>query len=97
MNEAQPATDFLMNIGRTLPPRLRIDRVESNDNRVLIAGSLLEPAEDASRSLGRYMDTLRRTPAIGGLFASISATSLQREADSDTLVFEITMKYNPLP
>ncbi|HWA27889.1 MAG TPA: hypothetical protein VG734_19695 [Lacunisphaera sp.] len=97
MREAEPATEFLMNIGRTLPPRLRIDRIESNDNRVLLAGSLLEPAEDASRSLGRYMDTLRANSAIGGLFASISATSLQRDADSDTLVFEITMKYRPQP
>ncbi|MES1194532.1 MAG: hypothetical protein ABUL65_01470, partial [Opitutus sp.] len=49
MRESEPATEFLMNIGRALPPRMRIDRIESNENRVLLAGSLLEPAEDASR------------------------------------------------
>jgi hypothetical protein len=98
MHEAEPATDFLMNLGRTLPPRVRIDRIESNDHRVLLAGSLLEPAEEASRSLGRYLDTLRRTTPIGGLFSSISATSLQREGDSDVLTFEVTMKYKvPTP
>lgn len=95
MREPEVATEFLMNLGRTLPPRLRIDRIESNDHRVLLAGSLLEPAEEASRSLGRYMESLRRTQAIGGLFTTISATSLQREADTDTLVFEITLQYRP--
>jgi hypothetical protein len=71
---------------------MRIDRIEANENRVLLSGSLLEPAEDASRSLGRYMDTLRRTPQIGDLFSSIGATSLQREGDADSLMFEVTMR-----
>jgi Tfp pilus assembly protein PilN len=92
MRESEQATEFLMNLGRTLPPRLRLDRIEANENRVLLTGSLLEPAEDASRSLGRYLDTLRRTPQIGELFSTISATSLQREGDADSLMFEVTMR-----
>ncbi|HEX2862247.1 MAG TPA: hypothetical protein VHN79_11430, partial [Lacunisphaera sp.] len=95
MKEPEQATEFLMNLGRTLPPRMRIDRIEANPDRVLVTGSLLEPAEDASRSLGRYMDTLRQTPEIGGLFSTISATSLQREGTSDTLMFEVTMRLKP--
>ncbi len=95
MQEPGQVTEFLMNLGRTLPPRMRIDRIEANDQRVLLTGSLLESAEDASRSLGRYMETLRRTPAIGGLFSSISATSLQRENNTDTLMFEVTMRLRP--
>lgn len=97
MREPGQVTEFLMNLGRTLPPRMRIDRIDATDSRVLLTGSLLEPAEEASRSLGRYMETLRGTPAIGGLFASISATSLQREGGTDTLMFEVTMKLNPPP
>ncbi len=97
MKEPVQTTEFLMELGRTLPPRLRVDRIEANERRVLLAGNLLEPAEEASRSLGRYLDTLRRTPGFRDLFTTISATSLQREGDSDTLMFEITMKLKPPP
>ncbi len=97
MRAPYQATEFLMDLGRTLPPRLRLDRIEANDARVLLTGSLQEPAEEASRSLGRYMETLRRTPRLGSLFTSISATSLQRERDTDALTFEITMKLAPPP
>ena len=82
---------------RKMVEALRLDRMEANERRVLLAGNLLEPAEEASRSLGRYLDTLRRTPGFRDLFTSISATSLQREGDSDTLMFEITMKLRPPP
>lgn len=92
MREPYQATEFLMNLGRVLPPRIRIDRIDANESRVVLTGSVLEPAEDASRSLGRYMDTLRRTAGIGELFSSISATSLQRENLTDTLAFEITLR-----
>lgn len=97
MWEPEQATEFLMNLGRTLPPRLRIDRIENNENRVLLTGSLLEPAEEATHSLGRYLDSLRRTPEIGGRFSSITATSLQRDGRSDSLMFEITLRRNPPP
>ncbi len=88
-------TEFLMTIGRSLPPRMRLDRIEANDQRVLLAGSLLEPAEEASRSLGRYLESLRRHPELAGRFASISATSLQRERATEALAFEITLRLNP--
>jgi len=91
----QPS-DFLMSIGQSLPPRTRIDRIEANDGRVVLAGSLLEPAEEASRSLGLYLEALRRAPEFRGRFTSITATSLQRTRDDDALAFEITMRF-PAP
>lgn len=90
-----PPSEFLMMIGRTLPPRTRIDRVEADQGRVVLAGQLLEPAEEASRSLGQYLDALRRTPELRGAFTSITATSLQRTRDDDALAFEITMRLPP--
>lgn len=86
------ASEFLMSVGRSLPPRMRLERIESNPARVLLGGTLLEPAEEASRTLGAYMDGLRRAPEFGGRFTSISATSLQRQEGSDALAFEITLR-----
>jgi hypothetical protein len=94
MRQPYQVANFLMDLGRTLPPRMRLDRIEANENRVILTGLLLEPAEEASLSLGRYRETLRHNPDLGGLFSSITATSLQRERTSDSLVFEITLRLN---
>jgi hypothetical protein len=90
-------SDFIINLGRTLPPHMRVDRIEANDQRVALSGGLREPSEEASRTLGRYLDGLRRAPAIGPLFSNIGLTALQREEDSDTLAFEITFKFKTPP
>jgi hypothetical protein len=93
MRAPYPVTDFVLNLGRSLPPRMRVDRIEADPGRVAMSGSLNEPPEQASRSLGRYMEGLRRSPAIGPLFSSIGLTSLQREGESDdSLAFEITFR-----
>lgn len=85
-------SDFIINLGRTIPARLRVDRIETNDLRIAISGAVLEPAEEASRTLGRYMDELRRNPAIGPLFSSIAITSLHRKTDADAVIFELTLR-----
>jgi hypothetical protein len=95
MHQRHQVSEFVMSLGRTLPSRMRVDRIEANGERVILSGTLLEPAEEASISLGRYMETLRRTPEIGGMFSSISTTSLQRSNEGDALVFEITLRLRP--
>lgn len=85
-------SDFLLHLGRTIPPHMRVDQIETNDQRIAISGSLLEPAEEASGTLGRYIQELRRNPAIGPLFSSILITSLQRRTDNDAVLFEITLR-----
>jgi hypothetical protein len=87
-----PVSDFILNLGRSLPPHMRIDRIETNAVGLTLSGGLSEPSEQASRTLDRYVDELHRSPAIGPLFAGISLTSLQRENESDVLAFEITFK-----
>jgi hypothetical protein len=85
-------SDFILNLGRTLPSHMRVERIETNAAGVTLAGGLNEPSEQASRTLDRYLEELRRTPAIGPLFSNIALTSLQRESNSDALSFEISFK-----
>jgi hypothetical protein len=92
MGAPYQVSDFILNLGRTLPPHMRVDRIEATDMRVSLVGGLREPSEEASRTLGKYLDELRRNPAIGPLFSSISLTSLQRESNSEDLAFEISFK-----
>jgi hypothetical protein len=85
-------SSLILSLGRTRPANMRIDTIAANDAGVAMRGGLREPSEQASRSLRRYVDELRRDPAIGPVFATIALTSLQREDDSDSLAFEITFK-----
>lgn len=91
MQKPLPATDFILNLGRTLPPNMQVDRIASTPGRVTMSGSLHEPPDQSSLALGRYLEELRRTPAIGPHFSSIALTALQRANDSDdSLAFAIT-------
>ena len=85
-------SDLIMSLGRTRPANMRIDTIEGTNIGVTMRGGLREPSEQASRSLRRYVDELRRDPSIGPIFTSVALTSLQREDESDSLVFEITFK-----
>jgi hypothetical protein len=85
-------SDLIINLGRTRPANMRIDSIEANEAGVAMRGGLREPSEQASRSLRKYVDDLRRDPAIGPIFATVALTSLQREDESDSLAFEITFK-----
>lgn len=92
MGESFLHSNLFINLGRTVPPRMRVERIETNDERVAISGSLLEPAEEASGTLGRHMDDIRRHPDLGPLFSHIAITSLQRQVNSDFVVFELTLR-----
>jgi hypothetical protein len=98
MNMPYPVTDFILSLGRSLPPRMRVNLIEASGNRVTMSGSLREPPEQSSRTLGRYLESLRHAPDIGPLFSSIGLTALQREGEKDeSLIFEITFKRKEPP
>jgi hypothetical protein len=92
-----PLSDFIISLGRTIPPHMRIDRIETNERRTAVSGVLLEPAEEATGTLGAYIEGLRRNAAIGPFFSSITITSLQRKGDGDAVLFEITLRLKDPP
>jgi hypothetical protein len=83
-------SDLVLNLGRSLPPHMRVDKIEASELHMIMSGGLREPSEQASRTMGRYLEELRHATGIGPLFASIKLTSFQREDTSDALTFEIT-------
>lgn len=90
-------SDFVMNLGRTLPRSTRIDRIELSQGKIALSGALREPSETASGTLNHYLDELRKSATIGPLFSSIGLTAFQRESDSDAMAFEITFKLKVVP
>ena len=85
-------SDLVLNLGRTRLPKMSILSINGFPSGVVLHGSLREPSEQAAQTLRRYVETLRRDPAIGPLFASIALISLDRAEGTDTLTFEIACK-----
>ena len=86
------ASDLIINLSRSRPAHMRIDKFDGFDSGLTMSGGLREPSEQASRTLRRYVEDLRGDPTIGPIFASIALTSLQRDETSDILSFEVTFK-----
>ena len=84
-----PVSEFILNLGRARPANIRIDTISANDVGVVVHGGLRQASEEASRTIKRYVEELRRDPAIGPLFAGITLTSFPREG-TDVHVFVIT-------
>jgi hypothetical protein len=85
-------SEFVLNISRTLPDRMAVDTIGYSNGIVTIRGSLTESPEQASRVLGRYIETLRNDTQIKALFTDISAPSLDRARQDNLFNFEIVLK-----
>ena len=90
-----PVSGFIFNLGRSRLANMRIDALESNETGLLMRGGLREAPEQASRTLRRYLEDLRRDADIGPLFASIALTSLDPQGTTDSMSFEISFKLKP--
>ena len=85
-------SDFLLALGRTRYPKMSIASINGTANAVVLRGTMHEPSEVAAQTLRRYVEDLRKDPAIGPLFATIALTSIERADAADTLTFEIAGK-----
>ena len=83
---------LIPHFGRTRLAKIKIESIAGTPGGVFLRGSLQEPSEQAARTLQRYINGLRNDHFIGPLFASIILTSLERQAQTDTLTFEVTCK-----
>jgi hypothetical protein len=85
-------SELILDIGRTRLPAMSISSINGFAGGVVLRGTLREPSEQAAQTLRRYVDTLRKDPALSPLFSSIALTSIDREGNTDMLTFEIALK-----
>jgi hypothetical protein len=95
MNNPIPLTVLLAEIGRTLPPIVSLDMIESFDDEIVVRGTLEANSEQASRLIGNYVKGLSDNPVIGPHFGEIKLSGLERFDDEDGLSFEFTMAPRP--
>ena len=85
-------SDLLLNLGRTRHPKMSISSINGFANGVVVRGVMHEPSDVAAQTLRRYVDQLRKDPAIGPLFSTIALTSIERGETGETLTFEVACK-----
>ena len=86
---------FMTQLSRSRLGSMVIDNVESFDSNLIVRGSLDGTAEQATRAIGSYVEQLRKDPAIGEKFDSISVTNFDRAQGGNQQNFELTFKFKP--
>lgn len=85
--------DLLLDLGRTRPDQVRLDVIEMSETVLYLRGNINESSDRATRLLGRYVDVLRRDPAIGPHFSEITPSSIDRVTNqNDSFSFEIILR-----
>jgi hypothetical protein len=90
-------SDLVLNFGRTRLPRMTITSINGFPGGVVLRGRLQEPSGPAAQTLRRYVETLRKDPAIGPIFTTIALVSLDREETNEVMTFEIACKLPEAP
>ncbi|HEY4302156.1 MAG TPA: hypothetical protein VGM73_14875 [Candidatus Didemnitutus sp.] len=85
-------SEFIEETGRTRPAPIRLDMVEMANGSITLRGGLNESSQRASILLSRYVADLRAGAYFRRLFSSITLTSLDRNEQTGSINFEITLK-----
>lgn len=85
-------TELILDLGRTRLERMNLDRIDAFREGVVLRGTLREPSTRATQTLRAYVDSLRRDPKLGPLFATVALVSMERSESGDQITFEITCK-----
>jgi hypothetical protein len=91
-------SELLLALGRTRLERMSLERIDGFREGVVLRGILREPSTRASHTLRTYVDSLRKDPELGPLFATVALVSLERNDTGDEMTFEIACRLKaPLP
>ena len=89
-------SDFLLNIGETLPQGVMLNSFDYKAAGVTLRGSIAGLPDEASGKAAAYLDSLRKYKPFAGLFDSITLANIVRDNASGNLKFEIYMKFKPV-
>lgn len=85
-------SDFIIEIGQTLPDSITLDYVGVQDSGVTLRGAISGTSDEASGKASNYIAQLKADPKIGLIFENISLTGLNRSPLPGQLNFELFLK-----
>ena len=91
--------ELLMHLGQTLPKEISIELADLRTAQAPAAGQTIAlrgqaagTPDEASGFASSYVELLRTHPRLAAAFESVELTSINRDARSGFLVFEVVMK-----
>lgn len=90
-------SDMLLDLSRTLPPRIALQNVVYRIDGVNLRGVVRGAGDRASGEVASYVQKLKSEPAFSKVFDSITQSALARESQGGRLSFELFMKYKSTP
>ncbi len=89
----KPLSVLLLDLSRTLPPRIALLNVIYRLDGVNLRGVVRGAGDRASGEVASYVQKLKKEPAFSTVFDTISQSALGRDSQGDRLSFELFMKY----
>lgn len=86
------ASDLLAALSSSLPGNMDFTSVGYDNEQLTLRGTIRGASDDASTRLSAYLDILRGDALLGASFPDVSLTSLQRDARTQGLTFEILLR-----
>lgn len=86
-------SQFLLQIGSTLPPELAMDTVDIRAASVNLHGTASGSPDEASGRASAYVEQLRRDEYLSGIFEKEIKQDVRREPTSGQLMFDLTLTF----
>lgn len=95
-------SEFIALLGETQPKEISIDSIDGrltgtpgNPPVYQLRGVVAGTPDQASGAASKYVDMLRAQPKLGAIFDPITLNALNRDARSNFLAFDISLKMKP--
>ncbi len=91
-------TEMLALLGASLPAEIQLEYLDfrphdPTDSRCVLRGLAAGSKDQASGAASAYVETLRTQPRFAEVFGSVNLTTLNADARSGMLIFEIVLKF----
>lgn len=93
-------SEMIALLGESLPAEIQLEYVDlrlldASDPRCTLRGLAAGSKDQASGAASAYVEALRTHPRFAAIFASVNLTTINADARTGMLVFEIVMKLKP--
>lgn len=92
LNSRPLVSELLLQLGKTLPEYLAIDRFELGTTTLNLRGTVRGEPDQASGRASTYLQQLKEDPFFSGKFSEINLVSLNRDPKSGGLILELNLK-----
>jgi hypothetical protein len=90
-------SDFLLQLGSSLPPAIVLNNVEYRPAGVTLRGRIKASSEEGAGMADAYVGALIKNDYFSGLFDPIKLTNIVRDSTSGEVIIQVDLKFKAPP